>query len=532
MSSITTAFIPVRLFGAVLALTLIAAIAVVVTLTAGPTQAQSTTYEDPHPCGPGFDEFYALPDYPVDQVNTGHFAIFDAYYDLDSDEPHRPTEEDEAWAGLMGLNFCPPELVAEDDGFGNDTTTRSQANIDINNTVFHVDQAQHTLTADEAAAYPFLGDAGDAVYWLRVGDDPNTSATEQASDFRVSFSTALFDAKYWHLDGSPQPLWYEVEAEHELGVHPRVSGQIYIFDAQDEHDPRKAIWNSGETDTGIIPMEPGQYRNLQWVFTQPGTYEIEVHLNGHVRRDDPGNLPDGELWHPISEKDIVTSDVKTYIFRVGPLTLNEQPMFRVDRSVRENPGEGAAVGKPVPVAGAGSDTLTYALSGDGHENFVVDSVAEGAQIRVASGAALDYETRNAYRLVLSVSDGKNREGDADDSVDHTITVNIQVEDAGPTISLSVRPTEQDLAGDVHFTGVIDDFPESFSHLQYTLYSVNEAGARDGELEHPTTLAISSGNGTGTEGTLGYQLGFSFFVNNVEHAGFSNVVTVHWTRDSS
>ena len=95
---------------AVAALAVIAAALLAVVFTAGPTQAQSEEYADPKPCGPGFDEFYDLPEFPVDQVAEGHYAVFDAYYDLDSDEPHRPTEEGEAWAGLMSLNFCPPEL--------------------------------------------------------------------------------------------------------------------------------------------------------------------------------------------------------------------------------------------------------------------------------------------------------------------------------------------------------------------------------------------------------------------------------------
>jgi len=67
-----------KLAGAALVLAIIAVVALTMTLTAGTTQAQSTTYDSPHPCGPGFDEFYDLPESPVDQVDSGHFALFDA----------------------------------------------------------------------------------------------------------------------------------------------------------------------------------------------------------------------------------------------------------------------------------------------------------------------------------------------------------------------------------------------------------------------------------------------------------------------
>ena len=219
-------------------------------------------------------------------------------------------------------------------------------------------------------------------------------------------------------------------------------------------------------------MEPGQYRNLQWAFTEPGTYELLVHLNGHVRKDRPNDLPADELWHPVSEEDIVTSRVKRYIFHVGLLTLNPQPLFLVERSIRENSHHGAPVGDPVPVDPGDYDPLTYQLSGPGHSNFTVERAVDdqsgaqtGAQIKVADGAHLDYEVRASYDLVLSVSDGRDRENNVDpfDSVDHTIRVRIAVTDVPDaddvSLHLSANPENQEVGRGVTLTATAHNVPE-------------------------------------------------------------------------
>ena len=542
MSTIFTAPRHYILIGTILAM---AAIILAVALTAGNTQAQTPIYDAPHPCGPGFDEFYDLPEFTVDQVYEGQYAIFDAYYDLDADEPHRPVEEGEPWAGLMSLNFCPPELREEEerdeDGEIIDViTTRQQADIDIDSTIFHVDHVQHTLTAADVANYPFLGDVGDQVYWLRVGDDPN------ASDFQISFSTALFDEKYWHrLDeqGNPvEPLWYEVEAEHELGLHPRLEGHIYIFDDSPAHgdQPKEAIYNSERSETGEIHMEPGQYRTLQWVFTQAGTYEVEAQLNGHVRkvRPAPSLLPADEKWHPISEQDVVTSDVKQYIFRVGALSLNEQPMFKApDRQIPENSPAGTNVGHPVPVTGADDDPLTYELSGDGHGDFEVVSVAGGGQIRVANNAVLDYETRAVYQLVLSVSDGQNRANYPEDTVDSTIAVRITLEDVFEPeqvqVTASVTPQTQSSTGHVTFTATAHHLPGGITRY-FGLHAANRDGSPDYTLETAAdsetaeTHTFTLGGG-GHAGTRYYVTSVTFTYNGEDTTVYSDPVTVHWTQ---
>ena len=115
---------------------------------------------------------------------------------------------------------------------------------------------------------------------------------------------------------------------------------------------------------------------------------------------------------------------------------NVDPMFQVTASVPENSPAGTIVGDPIGVREPDGDTLTFSLTGEGADDFTVETVDGGAQIKVADGANLDYETTQSYDLELGVSDGKDDAGDSDDSIDHTIAVAIEIIDV-PELTLSV-----------------------------------------------------------------------------------------------
>ena len=108
--------------------------------------------------------------------------------------------------------------------------------------------------------------------------------------------------------------------------------------------------------------------------------------------------------------------------------VNSQPTFddgdSTSRSIAENSDAGANVGAAVAATDAeGGDILTYALSGTGSSNFTIGA---GGQITVASGATLDHETTPSYSLTATVHDGKDADGNADTSVDDSISVTINV----------------------------------------------------------------------------------------------------------
>ena len=92
------------------------------------------------------------------------------------------------------------------------------------------------------------------------------------------------------------------------------------------------------------------------------------------------------------------------------------------RGVDENTAAGVDIGDPVAATDADDDHLTYSLDAAGAESFEID--ASSGQLRTKAG--LDYETRDSYPVTVSVSDGKNENGDTGEVTDNTITVTILV----------------------------------------------------------------------------------------------------------
>ena len=85
--------------------------------------------------------------------------------------------------------------------------------------------------------------------------------------------------------------------------------------------------------------------------------------------------------------------------------------------VEENTAAGEALGDPIAAMDVDAgDTLTYTLGGDDAESFAID----GATGQLTTMAALDYETKNAYTVMVTATDS----GEESDS----ITVSISVTD--------------------------------------------------------------------------------------------------------
>ena len=98
---------------------------------------------------------------------------------------------------------------------------------------------------------------------------------------------------------------------------------------------------------------------------------------------------------------------------------NNAPVFtdgtRTTRTVAENTASGENIGTPVAALDVDSgDTLSYSLGGTDAASFSIVSTSGQLQ----TSAPLDYETKNAYTVTVSVSDGKG----GSDSIDVTINV--------------------------------------------------------------------------------------------------------------
>ena len=68
---------------------------------------------------------------------------------------------------------------------------------------------------------------------------------------------------------------YTGEELHELGTH------FFAFDPR-EGDTRLAApaWSSYDANINTVKMQTGQYRQMQFAFTKPGTYRVQAHVKG------------------------------------------------------------------------------------------------------------------------------------------------------------------------------------------------------------------------------------------------------------
>ena len=105
------------------------------------------------------------------------------------------------------------------------------------------------------------------------------------------------------------------------------------------------------------------------------------------------------------------------------------------RTVAENLAAGASIGAPVTAQDSDGDSLTYSLSGSDASSFSI--VPSSGQLRTT--AVHDYEDRRRYSVVVSVSDGKDADGNADTAIDDTVTVTVVIADADEAPTLSVSP---------------------------------------------------------------------------------------------
>ena len=141
------------------------------------------------------------------------------------------------------------------------------------------------------------------------------------------------------------------------------------------------------------------------------------------------------------------------------------------RTIAENTAAGENSGDAVVATDANSgDTLTYTL--DGTESAPFTIISTSGQLQTKDD--LDYETKSSYTFTVSVHDGKNATGGADDSEDDSIEVTITVDDVNeapefPSTETGARSVAENTAGGEDIgTPVAATDDDSGDTLTYTL----------------------------------------------------------------
>ena len=166
---------------------------------------------------------------------------------------------------------------------------------------------------------------------------------------------------------------------------------------------------------------------------------------------------------------------------IGEIDFNNNiPTFTegasTTRTVAENTASGVNIGNAVSATDADDDTLTYSLSGTDAESFSIVSTSGQLQ----TSAALDYETKTSYSVIVIVYDG-NSGGD-------TITVTVNVtDDPNAAPAVQANPAK---------TALMPNFPNPFNpetwipyqlakpaNVTLTVYNLKGAVVRELALGH-------------------------------------------------
>ena len=136
----------------------------------------------------------------------------------------------------------------------------------------------------------------------------------------------------------------------------------------------------------------------------------------------------------VTVSDGFLTDTISVTVNVADVDENRAPVFTdgtsTTRAIVENTVAGTSIGAAVSATDADGDTLTYSLSGPNATSFGID-ISTG---QLKTSAALDYETKNAYSVTITASDGK---------LTASITVTIKVTDVDEVPSADTSIVTQD-----------------------------------------------------------------------------------------
>ena len=134
----------------------------------------------------------------------------------------------------------------------------------------------------------------------------------------------------------------------------------------------------------------------------------------------------------VKASDGILTDTIRVTIAITDVDESSGPAFagnRTTRFVKENTPAGENVGSPVSATDEDDDTLTYTLSGADAAAFSI--VRTTGQLKTK--APLDFETKNAYTVIVTVSDGGRT-----DAITVAITI-IDVDETPPTVEVSPGP---------------------------------------------------------------------------------------------
>ncbi len=226
----------------------------------------------------------------------------------------------------------------------------------------------------------------------------------------------------------------------------------------------------GATTTVTIPIGSVESEALRITRT-PGTSDAITVDIGAL----PG-VPTGHYGYRLAKSSTSDGDNTPVSFAITipdyKPQINNAPAFTAGsgttRSVAENTPAGINIGGPVSATDADGDILTYSLGGTDAASFGVVSTTGQLQTR----APLDYETKNAYTVTVTVSDG-----DLTDLITVGITVTDVEENQAPVFTAgsgTTRSIPENTPAGVNIGGPVSATDADGDILTYSLGGIDAA----------------------------------------------------------
>ena len=375
----------------------------------------------------------------------------------------------------VGQNVGDAYTATDDD---NDTVTYSVSGTDA--ALLQVDeygqlQVKQTLDYEDKDSLTVIVSATDSK------DDSGATETNPSIDDTITVTitlTNVFEAPRFDDDdgngAATRTIPENTEANQNVGLP--------IAATDDEGDTLEFILGGTDATSFAIDTTTGQIKtNAALDHETKASHTVTV------------SVSDGKAGDGTQETGPTTID-NTINVTIEVEDINEKPAFNAnldtELEIAENTAADTNLDSPYSATDPDpADMLTYGLTGTDAASFDIDTSTG----QIKTKAALDHETKENYSVTVTVSDGRNDAGDAEQTpaTDATIDITITVTDEDDLGTLSFSP-EQPIAGTTLVATLADqDGVQSIDTWQWEISADQSTWT---EITGTTTSSIVPGPG--------------------------------------
>ena len=260
--------------------------------------------------------------------------------------------------------------------------------------------------------------------------------------------------------------------------------------------------------------------NAMWTLDEAGTADFTItggmleFMNAPDYENPMGGADDDSNTYMVTVKasaggEMEMREVTVTVTDVDETVAPAFPSETATRSIAENTAANTNIGDPVAATDPNDDTLTYSLEGTDAASFGID----GSTGQLSTLAALDFETKTAYTVVVKATDP----GGLSDTIDVTINVTDVDENVAPAFpsATATRSIAENTAANTNIGDPVAATDPNGDTLTYSLEGTDAASfdidgstgqlrtsaALDFETKTPYTVVVKATDPDGLSDTI-------------------------------